>query len=124
MLEMKNWIVRVPLARDREIGFTGENLARRVVLRAEGVEGYDCKLDLEFEDGQRNILALQYADGLLVTDLLRRDTSCAGVVRAQVRGLRGDEIRRSNVFELTLREAVDAVSEACRGDRRQDAGRH
>lgn len=48
MLEMKNWIVRVPLSRDREIGFTGENLTRRVVIRADGVEGFDCKLDLEF----------------------------------------------------------------------------
>lgn len=27
-----------------------------------------------------------------------------------MRGLRGDEIRKSNVFELTLREAIDAVN--------------
>lgn len=110
MLEMKNWIVRVNLARDREIGFTGENLARRVVIRADNVEGYACKLDLEFENAQHNILDLQYADGLLVADILQKDAPCTGVVRAQVRGLRGDEIRKSNVFELTLREAIDAVS--------------
>lgn len=47
MLEMKNWIVRVNLARDREIGFTGENLARRIVIRSDDAQGYACKLDLE-----------------------------------------------------------------------------
>lgn len=47
MLEMKNWIVRVNLARDRESGFTGENLARRIVVRADNVEGCVCKPDLE-----------------------------------------------------------------------------
>lgn len=109
MLEMKNWVVRVPLARDREIGFTGEHLSRRIRIRAD-VPGWDCKLDLEFENGQKNILDLADEDGVLSAELRREYLPCAGQVRAQVRGLRGDEVVKSNVFTLTVRDAVDAVS--------------
>jgi len=109
MLEMNNWVVRVPLARDREIGFTGEHLARRAAIRAD-VPGWDCKLDLEFENGQKNILDLADEGGILTAELRREYLPCAGQVRAQVRGLRGDEVVKSNVFTLTVRDAVDAVS--------------
>ena len=85
MLEMNNWVVRVPLARDREIGFTGEHLARRIAIRAD-VPGWNCKLDLEFEDGRRNILDLADEGGVLAAVLRREYIPCAGEVRAQVRG--------------------------------------
>ncbi len=109
MLEMNNWVVRVPLARDREIGFTGEHLARRIAIRAD-VPGWNCKLDLEFEDGRRNILDLADEGGVLAAVLRREYIPCAGEVRAQVRGLRGEEVVKSNVFTLVVRDAVDAVS--------------
>ena len=79
MLEMDHWVVRVPLARDREIGFTGEHLARRIAIRAD-VPGWDCKLDLEFENGQKNILALVDEGGVLVAELRREYVPCAGQV--------------------------------------------
>ncbi len=109
MLEMDHWVVRVPLARDREIGFTGEHLARRIAIRAD-VPGWDCKLDLEFENGQKNILALVDEGGVLAAELRREYVPCAGQVLAQVRGLRGEEVVKSNVFTLVVRDAVDAVS--------------
>ena len=109
MLEMNNWVVRVPLARDREIGFTGEHLARRIAIRAD-VPGWNCKLDLEFEDGRRNILDLADEGGVLAAVLRREYIPCAGEVRAQVRGLRGEEVVKSNVFTLTVRDAVDAAA--------------
>ena len=109
MLEMDLWDVRVPWARDREIGFTGEHLARRIAIRAD-VPGWDCKLDLEFENGQKNILALVDEGGVLAAVLRREYIPCAGEVRAQVRGLRGEEVVKSNVFTLVVRDAVDAVS--------------
>ncbi len=95
-------------SRDRFLGFTGEHLARRLEIRAR-VPGYACKLDLEFEDGQKNILDLTAEGGVLCTDLRREYVACHGRVLAQVRGLKGDEVIKSNVFELVIVGSVDAA---------------
>lgn len=108
MLKMDNWRVSAEVERDRFLGFTGEHLARRLEIRA-SVPGYACKLDLEFEDGQKNILDLTAENGVLCTDIRREYVACHGRVRAQVRGLRGDEVIKSNVFELVIVGSVDAV---------------
>lgn len=108
MLKMDNWRVSAEVERDRFLGFTGEHLARRLEIRAR-VPGYACKLDLEFEDGQKNILDLTAEGGVLCTDIRREYVACHGRVRAQVRGLRGDEVIKSNVFELVIVGSVDAV---------------
>lgn len=110
MITMTDWRVSVPLAGDREIGFTGEHLARRLEIRADVPDSYSCKLDLEFEDGRKNILDLQrQKDGILYTDLRREHIACPGQVRAQVRGFSGDIVVKSNPFFLTIRDSVDAV---------------
>ncbi len=108
MLKMDNWRVSAEVERDRFLGFTGEHLARRLEIRA-CVPGYACKLDLEFEDGQKNILDLTAEGGVLCTDIRREYVACHGRVRAQVRGLKGDEVIKSNVFELVIVGSVDAV---------------
>lgn len=108
MLKMENWRVSAEVERDRFLGFTGEHLARRLEIRAR-VPGYACKLDLEFEDGQKNILGLTAEGGVLCTDIRREYVACHGRVLAQVRGLRGDEVIKSNVFELVIVGSVDAV---------------
>ena len=108
MLKMENWRVSAEVERDRFLGFTGEHLARRLEIRAR-VPGYACKLDLEFEDGQKNILDLTAEGGVLCTDIRREYVACHGRVLAQVRGLKGDEVIKSNVFELVIVGSVDAV---------------
>lgn len=108
MLKMENWRVSAEVERDRFLGFTGEHLARRLEIRAR-VPGYACKLDLEFEDGQKNILGLTAEGGVLCTDIRREYVACHGRVLAQVRGLKGDEVIKSNVFELVIVGSVDAV---------------
>ena len=108
MLKMENWRVSAEVERDRFLGFTGEHLARRLEIRA-CVPGYACKLDLEFEDGQKNILDMTAEGGVLCTDIRREYVACHGRVLAQVRGLRGDEVIKSNVFELVIVGSVDAV---------------
>ena len=77
MLKMENWRVSAEFAGDCFIGFAGEHLARRLEIRA-SVPGYACKLDLEFEDGQKNILDLTAEGGVLYADLRREHVARRG----------------------------------------------
>lgn len=108
MLKMEGWRVVPQLASDRYIGFTGEHLARRIEIAA-CVPGYTCRLDLEFEDGRKNILDLKAECGVLSAVLKREHVACAGKIRAQVRGVKGELVVKSNPFELIVRDSVDAA---------------
>ena len=108
MLEMIGWRVRATLARDRVIGFDGEHLARNIQIRA-CVPGYTCRLDLEFEDGRKNILDLEAGGGVLSAVLRREHVARPGRIRAQVRGTKGELVVKSNVFGLEVQESVDAA---------------
>lgn len=109
MIQMKNLRVFVPRRADALLGYTGEHRSRRLSIRVDDPGDWAYKLELEYEDGQKNILDLIAGDGVLYTDIERAHVSCGGVVRAQVRGVRGEEVVKSNVFILFVRDAVQAT---------------
>ena len=109
MIEMKNFRVFVPGREDALLGFTGENGARRLTIRTDDPEGWAYKLELEFEDGQKNILDLTAGDGELYVDLERAHLARDGFVRAQVRAIRGEQVAKSNLFDLFVCRSIEAT---------------
>lgn len=108
MITMKNWCIYVPQA-DRLISYSGENKVRRIEIHGDAPAGWNYKLDLRYPTGRRNFLLLERADdGTLGCGLLRDDLE-TGVLRAQVRAMRGGvQERHSNVFALEVAGSVNA----------------
>ena len=109
MIEMKDFHVFVPGREDARLGFTGENGARRLTIRTDDPDGWAYKLELEFEDGQKNILDLTAGDGVLYVDLERAHLARDGFVWAQVRAIRGEQVAKSNLFQLFVCRSIDAA---------------
>lgn len=109
MIAMENWRVYVS-EDDRLISYSGENRVRRIEIRSNAPAGWEYKLDLRYPTGRRNFLLLARADnGTLGCDLTREDLE-TGVLHAQVRAVRGDQERHSNVFELAVAGSVNAAA--------------
>ena len=109
ILVMKNWRVLVP--KDFAIGFEGENDTRSLIIEVDDAADYDFKLDVEARDGReskRNIIDLN-KDGNVLSVLLKKEMLVnSGVHRMQVRGIRGEEIRKSNIFHVHVFQSINA----------------
>lgn len=109
ILVMKNW--RVLVSKDFAIGFEGENDTRTLSIEVDDAADYDFKLDVETRDGReskRNIIDLN-KDGNVLSVLLKKEMLInSGVHRMQVRGIRGEEIRKSNIFHVHVFQSINA----------------
>ena len=108
MLEMKNW--RINASPMLEIGIAGENNARLLKIDAdEPSMDYAWKLEIEHQQsGEKNIVDLN-RDGNILSVLLTRDMiRHCGVHYMQVRGVRGEEVKKSNRFYVMVGESISA----------------
>lgn len=111
MITMKAWQVYADNPHDLQIGYQGENLARRLEIAVDPVEDWQYKLDLCSASGQANVLALERQGGLLTADLERAHLAHSGLCRAQIRGLDGPRERKSNIFYLEIGPSINALEQ-------------
>ena len=108
MIEMKNFHVHLPNRQDGILGFTGEHQSRRLMIHLDEPGTWNYKLELAYEDGQKNILDLTTDENQLYVDLERAHLAQGGLVQAQIRGISGDKICKSNVFPLQILSSIEA----------------
>ncbi len=108
MLRMKDFRVTVPGRQDELLGYEGEHLARRFAVAVDDPGGWDYRLELRAPGGAADILALEEEDGVLCADLERSALRRAGRLEAQIRGISGERVKRSNVFPLVVGDSLNA----------------
>lgn len=112
MIEMRDFQVRVPSQRDELIGYEGENESREIVIHVDEIDGWQYKLDLERVSTKEKFTFDMMADGNdIVATLERAHLSVPGVVDAQVRALKGETEKKSNIFHLRIGDSVGATDE-------------
>lgn len=112
MIEMRDFQVRVPSQRDELIGYEGENESREIVIHVDEVDGWQYKLDLERVSTKEKFTFDMMADGNdIVATLERAHLAVPGVVDAQVRALKGETEKKSNIFHLRIGDSVGATDE-------------
>lgn len=109
MITMKNFRVFVPEKSDALLGYTGENLSRRLTIVVDDPGPWSYKLDIRNDAGAANIMDLTAEDGALYVDIERAALQVSGKVQAQVRAIDGDVVKCSNVFTLFIGDSVQAV---------------
>ncbi len=100
MITMRNWYVFVP-ENEMHIGYTGENQVFQLEIQTDSPPDWEYKLDLRYRSGQRNFLLLNYAENVLSCTLLREHLE-NGRVKAQIRAVRGEKEKHSNMFDLVV----------------------
>lgn len=110
MITMKNWYVSVP--RDEQsIGYVGENEVYRLEIETDAPPEWVYRLDIKYiRDGKKNFLLLNYEDGILYCDILREYLQ-NGRLQAQVRALKDEQEKHSNIFELIVFNSIQALKE-------------
>lgn len=112
MIEMRDFQVRVPSQRDELIGYEGENESREIVIHVDEIDGWQYKLDLERVSTKEKFTFDMMADGNdIVATLERAHLAVPGVVDAQVRALKGETEKKSNIFHLRIGDSVGATDE-------------
>lgn len=112
MIEMRDFQVRVPSQRDELIGYEGENESREIVIHVDEIDGWQYKLDLERISTKEKFTFDMMADGNdIVATLERAHLAVPGVVDAQVRALKGETEKKSNIFHLCIGDSVGATDE-------------
>lgn len=114
MITMKNWYVSVP-ADEQSIGYVGENLVFRLEIETDAPPDWVYRLDLKYGNGQKNFLLLNYTDGFLWVDI-ERDNLLNGRLKAQIRALRDEQEKHSNMFELIVFNSIQALKEFEKSD--------
>lgn len=111
MITMKNWHVNVTTG-EKRIGYTGENKVHRLRIHVDSQATSDWTyfLDIAYNTGQKNYLLLIYENGVLQCDILREYLQ-KGPVAAQVRAVREDQEKHSNIFGLIVEDSILAVKE-------------
>lgn len=107
MITMHNWHVDVP-PDEQSIGYVGENLVFRLEIETDAPPDWVYRLDLKYGSGEKNFLLLTYTDGLLWVDI-ERDNLQNGRLKAQVRALRDEQEKHSNMFDLIVFNSIQAV---------------
>lgn len=104
MITMKDWQVSVPW-QDERIGFVGENQVFRLEIGTDAPEGWEYKLDFKYASGRKNFLLLHHADGALWCMILREHLE-NGRVTAQIRAVKGEQEKHSNLFGLLVENSI------------------
>lgn len=110
MIEMKNFRVLVPEKNDALLGYTGENLSRRLTITVDDLGAWSYKLDIRNDAGVANIMDMTAGDGVIYVDIERAALQVSGRVQALVRAIDGDAVKCSNVFHLFIGDSVQAVN--------------
>jgi len=112
LIEMRDFQVRVPSQRDELIGYEGENESREIVIHVGEIDGWQYKLDLERVSTKEKFTFDMMADGNdIVATLERAHLAVPGVVDAQIRALKGETEKKSNIFHLRIGDSVGATDE-------------
>lgn len=109
IFQMKDWHIYLP--EKYEIGFSGENLARRFEIQIDEIDDdYEWKLEIEHRvTGEKNIAELT-RDGNILFVLITRDMiRNSGSHYMQIRGIRGEEVKKSNQFCVMIGQSINAV---------------
>lgn len=109
MITMQNWHVHVP-DDEQSIGYLGENLVFRLEILTDAPPDWVYRLDLKYGSGHKNFLLLNYTDGVLWVDI-SRDNLENGRLKAQIRALRDEQEKHSNMFDLIVFNSIQAVKE-------------
>lgn len=109
MITMKNFRVLVPEKSDALLGYTGENLSRRLAIAVDDPGPWSYKLDIRNDAGAANVMDLIVGDRVIYVDIERSALQVSGRVQAQVRAIDGDVVKCSNVFTLFIGDSVQAV---------------
>ena len=110
MITMKNFRVLVPEKKDALLGYTGENLSRRLTIAVDDPGPWSYKLDIRNDAGVANIMDMTAGDGVIYVDIERAALQVSGRVQAQVRAINGDAVKCSNIFSLFIGDSVQAVN--------------
>lgn len=110
MITMKNFRVLVPEKKDALLGYTGENLSRRLTIVVDDLGTWAYKLDIRNDAGVANIMDMTAGDGVIYVDIERAALQVSGRVQAQVRAIAGDAVKCSNIFSLFIGDSVQAVN--------------
>ena len=110
MITMKNFRVLVPEKKDALLGYTGENLSRRLTIAVDDPGPWSYKLDIRNDAGVANIMDMAAGDGVIYVDIERAALQVSGRVQAQVRAIAGDAVKCSNIFSLFIGDSVQAVN--------------
>ena len=110
MIEMKNFRVLVQTKNDALLGYTGENLSRRLTIVVDDLGTWAYKLDIRNDAGVANIMDMTAGDGVIYVDIERAALQVSGRVQAQVRAINGDTVKCSNIFSLFIGDSVQAVN--------------
>lgn len=110
MITMRNWRVCVP-DDEQSIGYTGENLVFRLEIDSDAPPDWVYRLDVQYQrTGEKNFLLLTYEDGLLYCDILREYLQ-NGRLKCQIRALKDEQEKHSNLFELIVFNSIQALKE-------------
>lgn len=109
---LRDWTLEVPEGA-RFIGYTGENLARRLEIAADIGADWTCRLELRHSGGTEFSLPLNRDGNTLWAYLSREHLSLPGYVWVNVRAVRGRQVKKSGTAMLYIRET--AGSGDCHG---------
>jgi len=104
---MRDWRVSI-LSRGNTLGYEADNLVRRLEIETDLETDWAVKLDLE-KGGQKNVIDLERTGTLLWVDLTSDMLADDGDYRAQLRGLRGQQVAHSNIFHLHVGDSINAI---------------
>ncbi len=110
MITMQNWYVSVP-EDEQSIGYVGENEVFRLEIETDAPPDWVYRLDMKYiKDGKKNFLLLSYEDGVLYCDI-KREYLENGRLQAQIRALKDEREKHSNIFELIVFNSIQALKE-------------
>lgn len=107
MITMTNWQVNVPPGEQR-IGYVGENLVYRLRICTDSPDDWVYRLDVKDSHGRKDYFLLNFDGGVLWCDI-EREHLVNGRMKAQVRAVKGDMEKHSNLFDLDVDNSIIAV---------------
>lgn len=105
-----NWSFDVP-DNERSVGFEGENMVYTMQILTDTGPDWSYYIDLTFSNGTKATLPLRYRDGKLLVPLTRAYLQVDGMVRAQIRGMQGDLVKKSDIQRLFIQDSINASEE-------------
>lgn len=108
-ITMTNW--NIPLIPRPQIGYSGEHAVCALEILTTPIEGATYYLEIKERKKEANaILLTAESDGLKV-NLTGEMLGNAGIKKAQIRAYKGEQIKKSNIFEIEVKDSINAVEE-------------
>lgn len=110
MITLTNWTFDVPDS-EVNVGFEGENLVYTLRIMADTGPDWQYYVDISFSNDAKATLPLRYNNGVLEVEMTRAYLSVDGWARAQIRGMDGDRVKKSNIARLYISDSINASEE-------------